>query len=457
MLFAKLRQIGFHVDHLFRKAQNKKKTKKNKKMPKLVSFLQPYICSFARLLCTVDQLALQDVDHAIVESAILNLVDLQRFFDSREIQTLASSTSFDEDDLICLGLGDWEAVSAIFVQHEGLIEALNVGSGTKGLEAARKSVQGKAGSDVTVLTKATRRHFKRIDEMLIDRESSTMLRTLREVQTVILVVAFTFHSTSSSSSTSVAAKRTCKPYLGFKVCDALLCLLAKKPSFSNSVSEIRARLPWNDEREKHAQLLEKAPVSKVLVLQRFARRIISLRKLHSLQKQRSQNLAAFGSSVASQWRRALDASQNRDSVVKQILATELRAGQLQEYLENESELFKEEWRDWESKLKQFYMNECELDPATWKHVSVRDEASGELQAKFLDLRSGKLQVEHPMKARIFQIKQRQLLAATRTREATLARANSDMQEIHRAVAVDGTLSVAFATLRRSLCAFLSTK
>ena len=144
--------------------------------------------------------------------------------------------------------------------------------------------------------------------------------------------------------------------------------------------------------------------------------------------------------------------QAQSNCIKKILHRELRLAELSEYLENEPEKFKASWKDWENKLKHFYMNECELDPQLWKAVQVKDESTNhEPQVRFLSMQTGKLQVEHPHKAKIFQVKQRQWLAATRTREATVAKATKEVKDIEQLeIGPNGSISMELARLSRNI-------
>ena len=178
--------------------------------------------------------------------------------------------------------------------------------------------------------------------------------------------------------------------------------------------------------------------------------VLAKRRRRLLQREKTKAIQQFrlSSSFCSN-RNFIDAEM---TCIKKVMTCELRLAELTDYLENEPEKFKASWKEWENEMKNFYMNEAELDPQLWKAVQVKDESTNhEPQVRFLNLQTGKLQVEHPHKAKIFQIKQRQWLGATRTREATVAKATKEVKDIEQMeIGPNGSLSYEMNRLRRSV-------
>jgi hypothetical protein len=461
-----------------------------------------------------------------------------------------SIASFDEDDIICNGLGDWESVlSTVFppppstasLQQQENPDLLNIKTLILGSKNVVAAPNNNNNSNSVLLTKATRKHRKKVEALLQECEDHTnnnnneeeedstisflssssieIAQSFRTFEHMIIILILSKLIVSSSSSSgggkisvmkptallqqqqSSTSTRRVKEISDF-VCVKLLHfispesaeMLMKDPLqtfaipisiFSNNNSnnsnnnnilvqqqQIKS-IPksWTDlllqeqkntnqaqqkqqEKERLIKWFQQSvpnSAQKLSTLQRFARMLVAKRRCKLLRKERTKKVLTLNNTNFKNQQQQI---QTTTSLIRQILDRELRLAELQEYLENEPEKFKAEWKEWESKMKHFYMDECELDPTVWKLVAVKDETTngggGEMQPRYLDLRSGKLQAEHPHKAKIFQIKQRQMLAATRTREATIAKATNEVTEIEqRQIGVNGSLSMELAKLRRA--------
>jgi hypothetical protein len=135
------------------------------------------------------------------------------------------------------------------------------------------------------------------------------------------------------------------------------------------------------------------------------------------------------------------------------LSCELEEGRLLHWIDAEPAAFAQQWRAWETAMRHHVLHEVQLDPTRWRRIPAPPPGGGlaglpppspshsahatadhqqEHQVLYLDLQTGRVQAEHPHKAQIFAIRQRQQLHAARARETA-------MQQVQQRLAALGEM------------------
>lgn len=123
------------------------------------------------------------------------------------------------------------------------------------------------------------------------------------------------------------------------------------------------------------------------------------------------------------------------------IATEQEEERLETFLANEPRLFAEQWKQWEQKMRRFYLEECPLDPDWVMKIEAapvekldpasNERASSQPRQVFFNTKTGRVQENNPNELKIFATKNRQMAKAQQAREVAIQQAESRLQQLQR--------------------------
>jgi hypothetical protein len=184
--------------------------------------------------------------------------------------------------------------------------------------------------------------------------------------------------------------------------------------------------------KKQEFTLDQSKTPQARRIQHWWRGCTARKQLESLkQRRRSAASVALASFQARLRMRAASAKETTWELVRTTHYVQRESALVQQFFDTEESSFQDQWRAWEKRMTHYYLNQCPLD-VDWVTQADPTAPSG---VRYLNIKTGKLQLENPNALKVSATKNRQWMKATKDRNDRIDRMKQRKEAIQKLQAV----------------------